>query len=70
MLIPEVINMTSNFDQEMQQYFDSLPAYVQEKRKFRAKYLAKIIFCHPEIARAVFLARATVSKGEILFAYP
>lgn len=41
-----------------------------EKRKFRAKYLAKIIFCHPEIARAVFLARATVSKGEILFAYP
>ena len=30
MLIPEVINMTSNFDQEMQQYFDSLPAYVQE----------------------------------------
>ena len=25
--------MTSNFDQEMQQYFDSLPVYVQETIK-------------------------------------
>ena len=25
--------MTSNFDQEMQQYFNSLPAYVQETIK-------------------------------------